>query len=482
MNALQPISILIVDDDPSLARVLEHHLQEAGYQVSKCLNSVEGLERLDREKPDILFSDLRMPGLNGHELLQQAKAKHSELLVIMLTGFPTLNDAIEAMRHGAYDFLQKPVDRGQLLRVVGKAADLIALRRENERLRSLVDTYAGFGGLVGEAPQLRRVIAQAKQVAESQAPVLVLGETGTGKELLAKAIHSSSPRHAAPFIAINCSAIPAELMESELFGHMKGAFTGAIQNRPGRIQAAAGGTLFLDEVGDLPLSLQPKLLRVLQEKQVEPIGSHRGISVDFRLIAATHRDLAAMVQAGTFREDLYYRLNVIPLTLPPLRERREDIPLLFMRLLKRECEREGRLPPQVTPELLQALTRAEWPGNVRELENLARRLLALNHGTTLTLTDWKETENAFHATGPLTSSRIGAGFPQKKEGRPVLDVDSLPDFDLPESGLDLEGLNDAVVVKALQMHQSNQSATARYLGISRNSLIYRMEKRGLQRE
>jgi DNA-binding NtrC family response regulator len=322
---------------------------------------------------------------------------------------------------------------------------------------------------------MQKLLAQARRVASSQAPVLFLGETGSGKEVLARALHQASTRAQGPFIAINCAAIPAELLESELFGHAKGAFTGAVTDKPGRIQAAEGGTLFLDEIGDLPLALQPKLLRVLQEKTIEPVGKNQSIPVDFRLICATHHDLRARVAAGQFREDLYYRLNVLPLQIPPLRERRADIPALFLRLCQKACELEGRVAIDVEPALLDRLAQMDWPGNVRELENAAKRLVALCSDTVLKVealmnagleaeedSDGRVVPSIGHPMGHRISLSMGAESP------------------LPEGHLDLEAWIDDLVLRALEKHEGNQSATARYLGVSRNTLVYRLEKRGLR--
>ncbi len=461
---VEAIRILIVDDDVTLLRVLEHHLTAEGYQVEKENRPEAALKRIEAFHPHILLTDLRMPGLTGHDVLAHVREKSPETLVIMLTGFPTVEDAVKAMRSGAYDFIQKPVDREHLLRVVRKAADILDLRRENLQLRNLVENFLGFDNMVGHSPGMQKVYAQARQVAASSASIILLGETGTGKELLARAIHRASPRRDKPFVAVNCAAIPSELLESELFGHVKGAFTGAISDRIGRFQAAEGGTLFLDEIGDLPQSLQAKLLRVIQERVVEPIGSRQPLPVDFKLISATHRDLKKRVEEGLFREDLYYRLHVVPIVIPPLRDRKEDIAPLFMRFLKLEADKEGRTPLVTDPEVLKCLEQFTWPGNVRELENLARRMVALNTSGKLSLEDLSP-PYCDVLESPATSPAFSPGL--------------LPE--LPEKGLDLEAWVDGLVLKALEKHQWNQSRTARYLNITRNTLLYRMDKRRLQK-
>ena len=450
------VKIFVVDDDASLCKVIVHQLSQEGYSVSHDTDPIAARTHITAERPTIVISDLRMPGLSGHDILAHCRADSPATAVIVMTGYPTVDDAVEAMRVGAFDILQKPVDRPQLLRVIDKACEMLELRRENSFLRTIVDNYLGLDQMVGQSPAMQKVYAEARQVAQSSANLVIFGETGTGKELLAKSIHRLGPRVNKPFEAINCAAIPADLLESELFGHVKGSFAGATEDRSGRILASAGGTLFLDEIGDLPPSLQPKLLRVLQEKVVEPIGARQAIPVDFRLICATHRDLLSMVKDGLFREDLFYRIQVVPIELPPLRARREDIALLFMRFLRDESTREKRQPLEVDPLVLREITAQEWPGNVRELENLARRLFALNVTGKVGLEDlpWK-------ASG---------------QGKPS---ESMLCGCLPEEGFDLEYWTDQVILKALAKNEGNKSRTARYLGISRNTLQYRMEKHGL---
>ena len=449
-------TIFVVDDDASLCKVVVHQLSQEGYSVSHETDPLAARAKISRDRPTIVISDLRMPGLSGHDILAHCRAESPETAVIVMTGYPTVDDAVEAMRVGAFDFLQKPVDRPQLLRVLDKACEMLDLRRENSLLRTMVDNYLGLDQMVGQSPAMQKVYTQARQIAQSSANLIIIGETGTGKELLAKSIHRLGPRVNKPFEAINCAAIPADLLESELFGHVKGSFTGATADRDGRILASAGGTLFLDEIGDLPSSLQPKLLRVLQEKVVEPIGSRHAIPVDFRLICATHRDLPAMVKDGSFREDLFYRIQVVPLELPPLRERREDIALLFMRFLRDESNREKRQPLEVDPMVLREISAQDWPGNVRELENLARRIFALNATGKVGLDDL-----------PWKTSGLGRSN------------DLLLSGSLPEEGFDLEEWTDQLILKALAKNEGNKSRTARYLGISRNTLQYRMEKHGL---
>jgi len=365
---------------------------------------------------------------------------------------------VEAMRAGAFDFIQKPVDSKHLAAVVSKALEHTRLSLENLRLRNLVADHLDFGNMIGKSAAMQDLYKQARQIAASNATVLILGETGTGKELLAKAIHHNSGRKEGPFVVVNCAAIPSNLLESELFGHVKGAFTGATVDRKGRIADADGGTLFLDEVGDMPLELQPKLLRVLQEKEITPIGSNLTRRVDVRFIAATHRDLPKMVGAGQFREDLYFRLNVVPLSIPPLRERRSDIAVLFRHFMAEAAAQENLSLPDMDADAMAVLESYKWSGNVRELQNLAQRIIAL------------------HA-GPEPVRMVDLPVPY---GKPPTGIG--PELFLPENGLDLEEWTDRVILASLDKHDWNQSQTAKYLGVSRNTLVYRLDNRPMLRE
>jgi two-component system NtrC family response regulator len=447
--------ILIVDDDLSLLRVVDHHLSGAGYSTTPVYQPKEALKLLDGEQFDIVLCDMKMQEVSGMDILRKVSRMDADVVFIVITGYPTVDEAVEAMKLGAFDFIQKPVDKAHLLRVVEKAAELISLRRENVRLKSLVKEQFEFDKIIARSGLMRKVCSQASQVAASNVSVLITGETGTGKELLAKAIHNNSRVKSGPFIAVNCGAIPANLMESELFGHTKGAFTGASGSRAGHFESADGGTIFLDEIGDLPLDLQSKLLRVLQEGTVVPVGSSNPKQVDVRIISATHRDLAEMISQETFREDLFYRLNVVPLDIPPLRHRTEDIPLLFKYFVKTQLEQDGRKMVAIDQKAVGHLENYDWPGNVRELENLARRIVALNNGDRITEKDLPE---------HITSSKKADTMSQK----------------LPDSEFDLEDWIDGVMVEALKKNGWNQTRTARFLNISRNTLIYRMEKRGLK--
>ncbi|MBF0432160.1 MAG: sigma-54-dependent Fis family transcriptional regulator [Fibrobacteria bacterium] len=449
-------NIMIVDDDLSLLRVIEHHLSGAGHQTRAINKPDEALKLLEEETFDMILCDMKMPGLSGLDILKQINKLGVDVLFIIITGYPTVEEAVEAMKLGAFDFIQKPVDKNHLLRVVEKASEVITLRRENRHLKSLVKQQFAFDKIIARSASMRNVCTQAAQVALSNVSILISGETGTGKELLAKAIHNSSKVKKGPFIALNCGAIPANLIEAELFGHVKGAFTGAVSARMGLFEAANSGTIFLDEIGDLPLEMQGKLLRVLQENVVVPVGSNTQREISVRVISATHQILPEMVSAGTFREDLFYRLNIVPLEIPPLRDRMDDIAFLFKHFIKKQLQVDGREMLSIDKKVVTVLEDYDWPGNVRELENLARRIVALTANNEIVLNDIPDNI-------------------QKNKRQGVLPVD------MPDSGIDLEEWMDRLVVRALKKNDWNQSKTAKFLNISRNTLIYRMEKRGLRR-
>jgi two-component system NtrC family response regulator len=389
-----------------------------------------------------------MPGLSGYEVLQQIKAERPETVVIVITAYSSVEKAVEAMKQGAYDYLAKPFSRDELVMVVEKAFNLLGLQEENQRLRDQLEHHVDFSHMVGNSDAMQKVCDVVRRVAPTEAGVLITGESGTGKELIARAIHQGGGRSKEPFVAINCAAIPANLLESELFGHVRGAFTDAVRDRTGKFEQADGGTLFLDEVGEMPLELQPKLLRVLQEMEVEPIGG-KVRSVDVRIIAATNQDVELAIEEGRFREDLYYRLAIIPIELPPLRERPDDIPLLIEYFLKRYC---AEAPISVSPAAFECLKAYLWPGNVRELQNAIERLVVLNHG------DVVEPQ---HLPAKFCTA------PAAKRSRVV---------ELPPEGYSLEALEREVVVQALQRNDWNQTRAADFLQIPRHTLIYRMEK------
>jgi two-component system response regulator HydG len=373
--------VLVVDDESSNLKVLERLLERAGYAVLLADSGPAALEMLRSNAPAVLLTDLKMPGMDGLELLKVARTVAPETEVLLMTAYGTVEIAVEAMKEGAYDFITKPLKRHDVLRAVGKALEKAHLLAENRQLRELVASQqhlgGPFAGIVGRSDALRSVLEVARQVAPSEATVLITGESGTGKELLARALHEMSDRASGPMIRVNCAAIPETLFESELFGYEKGAFTGAANRKPGRFELADGGTLFLDEVAEMSPASQVKLLRVLQEGEFERVGGTKTVSVDVRLIAATNRDLERDVAERKFREDLYYRLNVIPIHLPSLRERREDIPLLAAHFLRSYADKNRKDLRGITDEALDALSAHRWPGNVRELENTIERAVVL---------------------------------------------------------------------------------------------------------
>lgn len=446
--------ILVVDDDSSLRRVMKMQLEEAGYEVFLATDGDEAYAILSDVQPTLLITDLRMPS-GGLELLRRMAQKCIETTVIVITAFGTVESAVEAMKMGAYDYVTKPLDFDALVLVVHRAMERQNLLEEVRTLRSALDQRYGFENIVGRSKKILRVLDQAARVAQHDTTVLIVGETGTGKELIARAIHNNSHRRNKDFVAINCGAIPKDLVESELFGYTRGAFTGAFANKSGRIEAADGGTLFLDEVGELPLDAQVKLLRVLQEGELPKIGVTNTVHVDVRIVAATHRNLAAMVEDGTFREDLYYRLTVVPLQIPPLRERPDDLPELIDTLFKKAKKRHNLPDARLSPPVLQRLTAYRWPGNVRQLENVLERLLVLSASDLIVEEDLPEDLQL-----ASTSS-------------------SLIWLSLPDEGVSLEAIERELISRALERFDGNQTHAARFLDISRRTLIYRMEKHGL---
>ena len=451
-------SILVVDDDESLRRVTQLQLEEAGHRVLAASNGTEALALIEADPPALVITDLKMPGLSGLELLNRIRGSHPEITVVMITAFGTVQTAVEAMKAGAYDYITKPIDYEELVLVVNRAMERQRLVEEVHSLRTSLDRKYGFESIIGQSKILLQVLEMASRVAQRDSTVLIRGETGTGKELLAKAIHQNSRRKNQPFVTINCGAIPKDLLESELFGHAKGSFTGAFAPKRGKVETADGGTLFLDEIGELPLELQVKLLRLIQQGEVEKVGATSPETVDVRIIAATHRNLKNLIEDGAFREDLYYRLAVIPLELPPLRERLEDVPELVQHLFLKAKQKHDvanlRLPPALVPRFCGY----RWPGNVRELDNVIERLVVLSDGEEITLDDLPD---FLRREKPET------------EGLRL---------ELPPHGISLEAVEKELIEKALQKFDWNQTKAANFLDISRRTLIYRMEKHGIQRD
>jgi DNA-binding NtrC family response regulator len=396
---MSPPRVLIVDNDPEMLAMLRRHLEFEGLAVAAATGGREALDAIAGARYDVILTDLIMDDTGGLEVLAAAQARAPATRVLLMTAFGSLETAIEAMRQGAYDYLTKPFKLAEVTHAVRRALDDQRLREENARLRAEVERQFGFERVIGESRLMRAVLEQVRAVADSDASVLLLGESGTGKELVARALHWSSGRRAGPFVAVNCAAVPEGLLESELFGHEKGAFTGADRKRAGLFAAANGGTLFLDEVGDLALATQVKLLRAIQDKAVRPVGGSEDVQLDLRLVTATNRELPALVQEGRFREDLYYRLAVIPIRLPALRERPEDIPLLARHFLREAATRLGKSLTGFTPDALEWLREHRWAGNVRELENVIERAAVLAANATVTVADVR-TELAAAPTAP----------------------------------------------------------------------------------
>ncbi len=449
--------ILVVDDDASLRLVMRMQLEEAGYRVTLASNGDEAYQIIRDQNPQLVITDLKMP-TSGLDLLRRVSDENLQTTLIIITAFGSVETAVQAMKMGAYDYVTKPLDFEALVVVVHRAMERQNLLDEVRTLRSALDERYGFENIVGRAKSFMRVLDQVARVAQHDTTVLIRGETGTGKELIARAIHQNSRRKNKPFVTINCGAIPRDLVEAELFGYTRGAFTGAITAKPGKIEQADTGTLFLDEVGELPLDAQVKLLRVLQQGEVPRIGATEPIRVNVRVVSATHRNLAAMIEDGAFREDLFYRLSVVPLELPPLRERKEDIPELVDRLWNKAKERHGTPDIRLAPSVMEHLSAYRWPGNVRELENLLERLIVLSSSDLITEHD-------------LPS-----------EVRRVPPDPSSHWLELPENGLSLEGVERELIGRALERFGGNQTHAARYLDISRRTLIYRMEKYGIVSE
>ena len=448
-------TLLLIDDDDSLRRVTEYNLKEDGYAVITARDGREGLDRFRAERVDLVLSDVRMPQLDGMDLLPQLKAMQPDLPVIMLTAHGTISAAVEAMKLGAFDYLTKPFTRDQLRASVHKALEVGRLKSENRQLRQMVTERFSFASMIAGSRVMRDVTDTAARVAQSDTTVLLLGESGTGKELLAKAIHVHSVRARGPFVTLNCAAIPEHLLESELFGHKRGAFTGAVADKKGKFEAADGGTIFLDEIGDLPLVLQAKILRVLQEREIDKVGDARPHKVDVRVVAATNRDLEKMIADGTFREDLYYRLAVVSVRVPPLRERTDDIPLLVEHFLAKHAARLNRAAPSADKAVYSALNLYAWPGNIRELENVIERALVLDRDGMVGLDDLPD--------------RIHAQARRFGNVR----------VELPDDGVSLEGVERDLIAAALEKHGGNQTRAAAYLDITRSALLYRMQKHGL---
>jgi DNA-binding NtrC family response regulator len=452
--------LLVVDDEATQREMLSGILQRAGYRVETAASGSVALEALERGAFDLLLTDQKMPGMDGLALLERAQSRQPELPVVLMTAFGSVSEAVAAMKHGAADYLTKPFEREELLLVLEKALKQRRLEEEVAALRGALQERYRLDSIIGASPAMREVFSLIERIAATDVPVLIRGESGTGKEMAARAIHARSRRASGPFVALNCAAVPETLLESEFFGHERGAFTGAVRAHAGRFEQASGGTLFLDEIGAMRTDLQAKLLRAIQEKEIQRLGSTTTTSVDARILAATGENLEEAIRQKTFREDLYYRLNVVPLRLPPLRERADDIPLLASHFLKEAAARFERGALSISPEAMDRLQIHPWLGNVRELEHCIERMVLLAEGTRLTLADLPPDLRK----GPEASNGGGGAF------------------ELPPAGVRLPELERHLIVQALRRTRGSLAPAARLLGISYKTLQYRIRKFGLERE
>src|SRR5712672_63455 len=450
-------TILIVEDEAKMRRLLELNLGEDGFSTLSAGDAETGLKLLRENTVDLVVTDLKLPGMNGLEFLQGVKRHNAALPIVVMTAFGSVETAVEAMKAGASDYVLKPFSLAEMRMVAHKELDNFRLREENRSLREALGQKYSHPNIVAISPKMQEVLATVERVAPTNSTVLLGGESGVGKDLIARAIHEKSRRASGPFVKINSTAIPENLLESELFGYEKGAFTGAATSKPGKFELADKGTLFLDEIGDVPPATQVKLLRVLQEREFERLGGTRTVKVDVRLIAATNRDLRAALEEGTFREDLYYRLNVVPIDIPPLREHKEDIPDLANLFLKKFCGDAGKEAVTISPEAVNLLLSHHWPGNVRELQNIIERACALAK------------------TNKLEPSDIHI------DSSPRNKPSSSSDGFLP-AGMTLDQWEDDMIREALRRAQGNKSQAARLLGLSRNALRYRLSKIGIEDE
>jgi len=448
--------ILVVDDEQSMRDVLSIMLKRAGYGVTTASDGEEAVGHIHKEIFDLVITDLRMPKMGGLDVLKTVKACSPETVVLVITAFASAESAVEAMKHGAYDYLTKPFQVDEVQLIIRNALERRRLSTENMLLKREMASQSSFSRIIGQSDAMQRVFEVIKKVADSKSNVLIGGESGTGKELVARAIHYNSSRVQMPFVTVNCSAVPETLLESELFGHMKGSFTGAVSNKAGLFEVANGGTIFLDEIGDTTPTIQVKLLRVIQEREFRRVGGTQDVKVDVRIVAATNRDLEKAVAEGAFREDLYYRLDVIPIKIPPLRMRTGDIPLLVSHFLEKFAGESGKPVPAITQEALHVLLAHEWRGNVRELENVIERVVAFSTG------------------GSVTDADIRGWLHKTISPQQVVPAD------LPEDGLDLEGLINSIekdlLLKALERSQWVKKRAARLLRLNTRSFRYRLEK------
>jgi len=463
MDAREDVKILVVDDENYMREIVRHALEDTGFQVEEAADGKAALQMIRRYPYDVIVTDLRMPGSSGEKILEEALSIFPETIVIIMTGFGNIQTAVEAIRCGAYDYLPKPFQLDELVMRVEKGLQERKLKSENNLLRSELHEKYQSSSLVGNSPAMHQIYRMATLVADKTSTVLITGETGTGKELVARAIHYSGPRKNQPMVCVNCGAIPSSLLEDELFGHVKGAFTGAHQHRIGRFEQANHGTLFLDEVGNMPADLQVKLLRVLQEREFQKVGGTSTIKVDVRIIAATNVDLQEKVKKGEFRDDLYYRLNVIPIQIPPLRQRPEDIPLLVSHFVKKFCIEQQQPLKQVSHAAMKQLAVFDWPGNVRQVENAVEMAVALSGDRQfLDLADF-----------PIVGDT----------GTDGLDLHRI---DIPEEGLDfntvVSDLERRLILRSLEATGGNKKKAASLLRLKRTTFVEKLKRMGMETE
>lgn len=450
-------SILIVDDEDTQRNVLKGYLEKKGYKIFSASSGSEGIKVVKENVIDIVLSDFKMPDKTGLEVLEEVKKLNPEISFVIITAYGTIENAVKAMRLGAFDYISKPVDLDELDLMIDRIIENKNLKSEIKILKDQLKEKFRIDSFISQSPKMEDVLSIAARAADSKATVLITGESGTGKEVLAKSIHYVSPRKDKPFIAVNVPALPETLLESELFGHEKGAFTGAEKAKKGRFELADGGTIFLDEIGDIPINLQVKLLRVLQEHQIERLGSSEGIDIDVRIIAATHQNLEQKIKDGSFREDLYYRLNIVSLYIPPLRERKEDILPLIEHFIQKYSKENGRQKLSLSKEAVDILIKYNYPGNVRELENIIERAVVLSRGEIITLNDLPEVVKGFKAEKEIHINKDATLIEQVEE------------------------LEKKLIYDALTNANGNQSQAGRLLGITERNLRYKMQKYGIKK-
>ncbi len=453
----QQIRVLVVDDDEPHAEAVAESLERVGYECVVATSGREGLRLIEAQNFDIIITDLIMEGVGGLEVLAKAKSELPDAEVVILTGHGTIKTAVTAMQAGAMHYLTKPLDIGELRAVVEKASQTLRLARSNIELQKQLHERFGFEGVIGNSPSMHAVVARLRQIAPTSASVLITGESGTGKELVAKALHNNSPRRYKPFVALNCAALSDNILESELFGHVKGSFTGADRERKGWFEHANGGTLFLDEVGDIPLSTQVKLLRSLESGEIVRVGTNEPIKVNVRLISATNRDLAEAIASGAFRQDLYHRLKVVSVRLPPLRERREDIDLLVDHFLKEFTTSHGKKITSITPAARKAIRQHSWPGNVRELRNVVESMIVVDYDGVLDVDDLTEDLQSFTVAIPSTNGNAGANA---LVGKPIDEIEKY------------------YITETLKLTGGNREEAARMLGIGERTLYRKLKEYG----